>query len=258
MSKTELIDKKTHKLSAGVRKFWGPPQCLDVANEEGYWRFAAVIIDGFDPIDPIMLVLVKDFVDHSFQIRELRKLKANLLKLEQATKLGQAAPKNHKKLLEYLRSDVGETETFLDCMRSFVEIDKIIADTERRRDDALAQIESYREAVATRLRRNAEAAVIEGEVIEADAACTADPAAGSDDAVGQTAVATAPEMLAIADPTAPLTPAASPRPMAERSDHRRPAPPGDRLKEDTAFGDGAVDVLNLALPLESATKSSGG
>jgi hypothetical protein len=189
MSKTELIRKKSPKLSVEIRKFWGPPQCLGSGSEETYWRFASMVLDGFDPVDPIMLVLIKDFVDHSFQIRELRGHKANLLKLERATRVTGVPRKDAEEMADHLRSDIGETQLFLHCMDSFVAIDKIIADTERRRDDALAQIEFYREAVARRLSRNAEAAMIEGEVIEHAVERITDSAAGSSGALERTAVA---------------------------------------------------------------------
>ena len=162
----DLIHKHIPRLSAATRKFWGTPPIFGSESEEAYWSFAAAIVAGIDPGDVVMLLMAKDFVDHSFQIRELRKIKANLLKLERATKLGQVLPKDAKERATYLLSDIGETELFLSSMTSFVAIDEIIANTEQRRDDALAQIEFYREAVAMRLRRNAEAEVIEGEVIE--------------------------------------------------------------------------------------------
>ena len=148
VSKTELIYKKARKLSPEIRKFWGPPQCFGFGSEKAYWHFAAMILDGLDPVDPIMLVMIKDFVDHSFQIRELRRIKSCLLRLERATKLDGVSRKEAKELAEYLRGDLGETQLFLATMTSFVAIDAIIAQTEERRDDALVQIEFYREAVA--------------------------------------------------------------------------------------------------------------
>jgi hypothetical protein len=189
MSKTELIRKKSPKLSSEVRRFWGPPQCIGAGSEDAYWRFAAMVLDGFDPVDPIMLVLIKDFVDHSFQINELRGIKSNLLNLERVTKVARVPRKHARELAEYWLSDIGETKLFLESMTTFVAIDKIIADTERRRENALAQIEFYRESLAERLSRNAQAAMIEGEVIEQAVERGADSPAGRSGALERTAVA---------------------------------------------------------------------
>jgi hypothetical protein len=84
MSKIELVHKRTPKLSAAFRKFWGAPPLLGFEGEEAYWSYAAAIVANMDPPDVVTLVLVKDFVDLSFQIRELRKHKGRLMELERA------------------------------------------------------------------------------------------------------------------------------------------------------------------------------
>jgi hypothetical protein len=171
MSKIELVHKRTPKLSAAFRKFWGAPPLLGFEGEEAYWSFAAAIVADMDPPDVVTLVLVKDFVDLSFQIRELRKHRGRLMEFERAKRLGTLSPKDAKAHAKYLVSPVGETDLFLASMEFFAAIDQLIANTERRRKDALAEVEFYREAVAIRLRRNAEAAdaaMIEGKAVETE------------------------------------------------------------------------------------------
>ena len=62
-------------------------------------------------------------------------------------------------------------------MEFFAAIDQPISNMEQRRKDALAEVEFYREAVAIRLRRNAEAAdaaMIEGKVVETEIRSTSE------------------------------------------------------------------------------------
>jgi hypothetical protein len=179
MSKIELFHRKTPKLSAAFRKFWGAPPLLGFEGEEAYWSFAAAIVADMDPPDVVTLVLVKDFVDLSFQIRELRKHKGRLMELERARKLGTVLPKEVKAFAKHYLSPVGETELFLASMEFFAAIDQLIGNMERRRKDALAEVEFYREAVAIRLRRNAaaaDAAMIEGNVVETEIGSTSESA----------------------------------------------------------------------------------
>jgi hypothetical protein len=180
MSKIELVHKRTPKLSAAFRKFWGAPPLLGFEGEEAYWSYAAAIVADMDPPDVVTLVLVKDFVDHSFQIRELRKHKGRLMELERAKRLGTLSPKDAKAHARHFVSPVGETELFLANMEFFAAIDQLISNMEHRRKDALAEIEFYREAVAIRLRRNAaaaDAAMIEGNAVETEIGSTSESAA---------------------------------------------------------------------------------
>ena len=196
MSKKDLIDKKIPKLSATFRKFWGAPPLLGSESEDVYWSFAAAIVADIDPTDMVTLLLVKDFVDHSWQIRELRKHTGRLLDQQRATKFARLDPKDKKKVAPYYAGAVGETELFLLCMGSFGAIETLIADMEQRRNDVLAEIEFYREAVAMRRRRNAEAAMIEGQVIESAVDTTAESTAKSNGAPEATEVAVPSEAAA--------------------------------------------------------------
>jgi hypothetical protein len=208
MSKIELFHKKTPKLSAAFRKFWGSPPLLGFEGEEAYWSFAAAIIADMDPPDVVTLVLVKDFVDLSFQIRELRKHKGRLMELERARRLGAILPKEMKALAKHYASPVGETELFLASMEFFAAIDQLISNTERRRKDALAEVEFYREAVAIRLRRNAEAAdaaMIEGKAVETEIRSTSESTAahGTRAAPVENTGSPVPNEAAIQPPVAP-------------------------------------------------------
>jgi hypothetical protein len=216
MSKIELFHKRTPKLSAAFRKFWGSPPLLGFEGEEAYWSFAAAIIAGMDPPDVVTLVLVKDFVDLSFQIRELRKHKGRLMELERARKLGTILPKEMKALAKHYASPVGETELFLASMEFFAAIDQSISNMEQRRKDALAEVEFYREAVAIRLRRNAEAAavaMIEGKVVETEVRSTSESTAAD----GTRAAAVGNTGTTVPNEAATEPPAASNREVADES-----------------------------------------
>jgi hypothetical protein len=208
MSKIELVQKKTPKLSAAFRKFWGAPPLLGFEGEEAYWSYAAAIVADMDPPDVVTLVLVKDFVDLSFQIRELRKHKGRLMELERAKRLATLSPKDMKAHAKHYVSPVGETELFLANMEFFAAIDQLISNTERRRKDALVEVEFYREAVAIRLRRNAEAAdaaMIEGKAVETEIRSTSESTAahGTGAAAVENTGTTVPNEAAIQPPAAP-------------------------------------------------------
>jgi hypothetical protein len=162
VSKKDLIATRIPKLSAAFRKFWGPPPLLGFESEEAYWSFAAAIVAEVDPSDVVMLLIVKDFVDHSFEVRELRKHKGRLMELERANQLAALARKTGA---ADFSSPLGETQLFLASMTYLNAIEPLIADAERRRDDALDQLLRYGDKVVDRLRQKAETATIDGEVV---------------------------------------------------------------------------------------------
>jgi hypothetical protein len=106
-------------------------------------------------------------------------------------------------------SPVGETELFLASMEYFAAIDQLISNMEQRRKDALAEVEFYREAVAIRLRRNAEAAdaaMIEGKAVETEIHSTSSESTaghGTGAAVVENTGSTVPNEAAVQPPPAP-------------------------------------------------------
>jgi hypothetical protein len=73
MSGSQLVPPAMTKLPAAIRKFWGPPPILPSESAESYWTFAAAIVRSIGPLDAILWLLVKDVVDYSWEIRELRR-----------------------------------------------------------------------------------------------------------------------------------------------------------------------------------------
>jgi hypothetical protein len=146
VSKNTVATRTISKLPAAVRKFWGPPPIYRTEKEEDYWTFAAAIAHDLDPTDSIMMLLVKDVVDYSWEIRKLRKHQTQLSLLAKlkhdAEQMPRAVSHNEK---YYFPSDHGQADLFIKSLRDFEAI-------EGRRMTALREIERYRTAVAERLR----------------------------------------------------------------------------------------------------------
>jgi hypothetical protein len=113
-------------------------------------------------------LLLKDVVDHSWEIRELRRHKSRLVFLErlqrEASRM-EASPEQKKAQAEYLSSPDGEAQLFLHRMSSVQAIDEMIAAAERRRSMTLSEVECYRKVLAERLRERSDHAIIEGEFV---------------------------------------------------------------------------------------------
>jgi hypothetical protein len=167
VSKNSVAIRATGKLPAAVKKFWGPPPITRSENEDEYWSFAAAIAEDLDPTDSIMLLLVKDVIDYSWEIRQLRKHQAQLsvlAELEQNRGLSAASEKQNEK---YFASAHGKADLFLASLSNFEAIDRLLGLAEGRRMAALREIENYRQALAERLRERSDSAIIDGEFSEA-------------------------------------------------------------------------------------------
>jgi hypothetical protein len=168
VSKNTVVTRTISKLPAAVKRFWGPPPIYRTEKEEDYWSFAAAIAHDLDPTDSIMMLLVKDVVDYSWEIRKLRKHQTQLsvlakLKFNEGM-TPQATKRNEK---HYFPSPHGEADLFVSRLDDFEAIDRLLGLAEGRRIAALREIERYRTALAERLRERSEHAIIDGEFSEA-------------------------------------------------------------------------------------------
>jgi hypothetical protein len=172
MTKRQLVSlATTTKLPAGIRKFWGPPPILPSEDEKTYWSFAAAIAHSIGQLDAILWLLLKDVVDHSWEIRELLRHKSRLVYLERLQRevsRAAASPVEKKVQAEFFSSPEGEAQLFLHRMSTVQAIDEMIAAAERRRSMTLSEIECYRKVLAERLRERSDHAIIEGEFAEHD------------------------------------------------------------------------------------------
>ncbi len=167
MSKKQLVIKVMSQMPAVIRKLWGPPPILPSEDPEVYWKFAFAIAHSVDPGDAIVWILLKDLVDHSWDIRELRKHKAQIIRIEVRKLLAEEKPEEREEFEKYLTTPAGEAEVFLESLSCFEDINKLIEAAERRRLAALQEIEKYRSVLASRLRKASDDAIIEGEFTEA-------------------------------------------------------------------------------------------
>jgi hypothetical protein len=167
VSKNNIAIRGSSKLPAAVKKFWGPPPIARSESEDEYWSFAAAVAHDLDPTDSIMLLLVKDVIDYSWEIRQLRKHQAQLsflAKLESNRELTAESKRHNEK---YFASAHGEADLFLQSLGNFEALDRLLGLAEGRRMAALREIENYREALAERLRERSDDAIIDGEFSEA-------------------------------------------------------------------------------------------
>jgi hypothetical protein len=128
-----------------------------------YWSFAAAIAHDLDPADSIMMLLVKDMVDHSLEIRKLRRHKTQLSVLAKLKMNGGLPPKSIKHNETYFATAHGEADLFIEDLDTFAAIDRLLGLAEDRRMAVLKEIERYRKALAERLRERSDNAILAGE-----------------------------------------------------------------------------------------------
>ena len=167
MSKKQLVIKEMSQFPSAIKKLWGPPPILPSEDPEVYWKFAFAIAHSVDPGDAIVWILLKDLVDHSWEIRELRKHKTQIIRIEVSKFLAKQKPEATEEFEQYLATPQGEAQLFFESLSRFENINKLIEVAERRRLAALQEIEKYKSVLASRLRKASDDAIIEGEFTEA-------------------------------------------------------------------------------------------
>ena len=163
MSKNSVAVRAHSRLPAAVKKFWGLPPVDGTEKEEEYWSFAAAIAHDLDPADSIMMLLVKDVVDYSLEIRNLRRYQTQLSVLAKLKMNGGLSPKDIKHNESVFAMAHGEARLFIEDLGTFAAIDRLLGLAEDRRMAALKEIERYRKALAERLRERSDNAILAGE-----------------------------------------------------------------------------------------------
>jgi hypothetical protein len=170
--KQQLIVKEMSQFPAVIRKLWGRPPILPSEDPEIYWKLAFAMAQAVEPANAIEWQYLKDFIDYTWEIRELRKHKAEVIRVRQGWFLDGLKPevrkKNEEKILEYQSTDTGETERFLECLPFLESIDERLKAAEDRRTAALRDLENFQARLATRLRKASDDAIIEAEYTETD------------------------------------------------------------------------------------------
>jgi hypothetical protein len=78
MAKKQLIVSGASQMPAAVKKLWGMPPILRTADPEVYWKLAAAMFQDIQSANGVELMYLKDIVDDTWEIRELRQHKAQL------------------------------------------------------------------------------------------------------------------------------------------------------------------------------------
>jgi len=163
VSKNSVAVRAHPRLPSAVKKFWGPPPIGGTEKEKEYWSFAAAIAHDLDPADSIMMLLVRDVVDYSLEIRKLRRYQTQLSVLAKSKMNGGLSPQDIKQNERYFATAHGEADLFVDGLVTFEAIDRLLGLAEARRMAALKEIERYRKALAERLRERSDNAILAGE-----------------------------------------------------------------------------------------------
>jgi hypothetical protein len=174
MAKRQLIISGASQMSAAVKKLWGSPPILRTEDPEVYWKLAAGMVQDVGPANVVELMYVKDIVDDTWEIRELRKHKAQLTNVEEIK--GNGSLKNELAKAQLLGTDFGQTYLFLDRLEVVDTLNKLLESALARRAASLREIGNLRDILASRLRKVSDDSILEGEFTERDP--SPGPAAG--------------------------------------------------------------------------------
>jgi hypothetical protein len=157
---------------------FGSPPLVDGEDHKHYLEFSARVVNAVKPQDFIEELLVQDVVDLSWDIRRMRHYKSTLLSAwswrgvqqlaaqeldeAEAEALGRDWAASYAEDMELVEEMLGYRALPYESLAGlawaerigvFAQFDGIIANAERRRNDALREMERRRLALATALRR---------------------------------------------------------------------------------------------------------
>jgi hypothetical protein len=170
MSKKQLVIKEMSQFPAAIKKLWGPPSILPSEDPDAYWKLAWAMAQAVEPTNAIEWMYLKDIVDYAWEIRQLRRHKAQLTRVEEMKFHASEKPESREQSERYFATAVGEADLFLESLSSFEAINKLLEVAEGRRTAVLRELENYQRNLASRLRKASDDAIIEGEFTETDPA----------------------------------------------------------------------------------------
>jgi hypothetical protein len=171
MAKKQLIVSGLSQMPAAIKKLWGPPPVLTSEGQEDYWKLGVAMAQAVEPANGIEWIYLKDIVDYTWNIRELRKYQAQVIRVEEV-KYHDIDPSGRAQNARYFATALGSAELFLKCLKTFESINKLLEVAESRRTAMLNEIESCRKMLASRLRKASDE-IIEGDFSEAAPVCGA-------------------------------------------------------------------------------------
>src|ERR1700730_11852134 len=175
MAKKQLIVRGLSQMPAAIKKLWGPPPVLTAEGQEDYWKLAVAMAQAVEPANGIEWIYLKDIVDYTWNIRELRKYQAQVIRVAEE-KYHRMNPGDRAHNQRYFATALGSTELFLEGLETFESINKLLEVAESRRTAMLNEIESCRKILASRLRKASDD-IIDGDFSEPAPVC-GDPASG--------------------------------------------------------------------------------
>jgi hypothetical protein len=167
MSKKQLVIKEMSQIPTATKKLWGPPPLLPSEDPDAYWKLAWAMAQAVEPANAIEWMYLKDIVDYAWEIRQLRRHKAQLTRVEEVKFHASEKPESREQTERYFATAAGETDLFLESLSSFEAINKLLEVAEGRRTAVLRELENYQRNLASRLRKASDDAIIEGEFTEA-------------------------------------------------------------------------------------------
>jgi hypothetical protein len=176
MAKKQLIIRGATQMPAAIKKLWGPPPVHPSESQEDYWKLAVAMAQAVEPANAIEWIYLKDVADYTWNIRELRKHQAQVIRVAEQ-KCHENHPKSQAVNARYYATALGKADLFLDRLESFESINKLLEVAESRRTAMLNEIESYRKILASRFRKASDD-IIEGDFSEHAPVCGAGPAVG--------------------------------------------------------------------------------
>jgi hypothetical protein len=164
MAKKQLIIRGATQMPAAIKKLWGPPPVHPSESQEDYWKLAVAMAQAVEPANAIEWIYLKDVADYTWNIRELRKHQAQVIRVAEQ-KCHENHPKSQAVNARYYATALGKADLFLDRLESFESINKLLEVAESRRTAMLNEIESYRKILASRFRKASDD-IIEGDFSE--------------------------------------------------------------------------------------------
>ena len=124
MAKKQLIVSGLSQMPAAIKKLWGPPPVLPSESQEDYWKLAVAMAQPVEPANGIEWIYLKDIVDYTWNIRELRKYQAQVIPVEEE-KHHEIYPSDRAHNARYFATPLGKAELFLEHLETFESINKL-------------------------------------------------------------------------------------------------------------------------------------
>lgn len=149
-----------------LRKLFGPAPVLSSESPKAYNTILSRLMEALKPDDFVLEMLVFDLADATW---EMKRYKCHKVLVGERTRIERerkaARYKTQEQLDEMLAEPADEFEEFQSVqsgIRHYEQLDRLQTVATARRDDALAQIEQYRQGLAQRAQQASD------EIIEAE------------------------------------------------------------------------------------------